>query len=244
MDYTEFEARAREMFRSIPPEYREGVDGLEVERAAVAHPTLPEIYTLGECKSEYYPSEYGGAGEVRSIVALYYGSFLELSRRDEAWDWEEELWETITHEVRHHLESLAVEDALEVQDYAEDQNFARREGEPFEPFFYRSGDVLEDGAFEVGGDVFVERSIDEHAFREMDRVRLERGGREWSAARPDRLGDVHFVMLGELDDGDLFLVLVRKRGMMGWIRGLLGAERLEVLQTTSGARRENEGGDA
>ena len=30
---------------------------------------------------------------------LYYGSFLELSRIDAEWDWEGELFETVTHEV-------------------------------------------------------------------------------------------------------------------------------------------------
>src|SRR5699024_8517935 len=103
----DFERRAQEIFDEIPPEYREGVDGLAVYPDSVPHPSLPGIYTLGECRSEFYPSEYGGAGEVRSIVVLFHGSFRELAATDDEWEWEEELFETITHEVRHHLESLA-----------------------------------------------------------------------------------------------------------------------------------------
>ena len=59
---------------------------------------------------------------------LYYGSFRELARLDEDFDWEAELWETLTHEVRHHRESTAGEDALEDLDWAEDENFRRRAG--------------------------------------------------------------------------------------------------------------------
>ena len=133
MDFTTFQARANELFAEIPPEFLEGIDGLEVSRSTEPHPSLPDIYTLGECLTEQYPSEFGGAGEVRSIVVLYYGSFLALSRLDEAFDWEGELYETLMHEVRHHLESLATDDELEEIDYAEDQNFHRREGERSTP---------------------------------------------------------------------------------------------------------------
>lgn len=99
MTFEEFERRAHEVFDGIPPDFREGVDGLAVERRAVPHPDLPDVYTLGECLTENYPTEWGGAGEVRSIVVLYYGSFLRLSRMEEGWDWEEEIWETVTHDT-------------------------------------------------------------------------------------------------------------------------------------------------
>src|SRR5690606_26556052 len=105
---------------------------IEVTRQTVLHPTLPDVFTLGECLSEHYPSEFGG-GEIRSRIHLYYGSFLELSRQEEEWDWEEEIFETITHEIRHHLEHLADDDALVEADIADDHNFARREGQPFDP---------------------------------------------------------------------------------------------------------------
>ena len=251
MTYQQFEARAWQIFSGIPPEYREGVDGLEVSRATVPHPSLPEVFTLGECKSEFYPSEYGGAGEVRSVVALYYGSFLELSRRDEEWSWEDELWETVTHEVRHHLESLASEDDLEEMDYAEDQNFARREGEPFDPFFFRSGDPLPGDAWAVDGDVFVEWPVDRRGFEAAPEIVVPWGGRELRFPRPERLGDVHLVTVGDTDDGrgELVVVLVRRRGPWEWVRGLLRSERLEVLETVLGEEGaperegEGEGGD-
>lgn len=233
MDYAAFRTLAQEMYDSVPAEYREGVDGLEVNLAAKPHPSLPEVYTLGECKSEFYPSEFGGPGEVRSIVVLYYGSFLELSRYEEAWDWEGEMWETITHEIRHHLESLAVEDALEVQDYAEDQNFARREGEPFDPFFYRSGTPVAEGVYEVDGDLFVERAVSPREFGGGEALRARWPGGELSVPWPERLGDVHFLRVnGRLEEpAELFVVLVRSRGALETVRSLLRRTPLEVLES-------------
>lgn len=238
MNFRDFERRAREIFDSIPPEYREGVDGLEVSRETVTHPSLPEVYTLGECLTESYPSEYGGAGEVRSMVVVYWGSFRALARREAEFDWEGELWETITHEVRHHLESLASEDALEVQDYVEDQNFARREGHPFEAFFYRSGNPLASDCWEVDGDVFVERRVDARELESLAaEIEVEWPGGVARAPRPERLGDVHFVLAGETrNGGEILLVLVRRRGFGGWLRGLLAGGTLEVLQTDGGRR--------
>ena len=63
MDYQTFEARAREIFASVPDQFLGGIDGLEVSRRTELHPSLPEVFTLGECLTEHYPSEFGGAGE-------------------------------------------------------------------------------------------------------------------------------------------------------------------------------------
>src|SRR4029079_8025848 len=90
-------------------------------------------------------------------VVLYYGSFLRLSKQEPEFDWEEELWETLTHELQHHLESLADEAALVALDYAMDENFKRLEGEPFDPFFFRSGTRVADGVWRLERDVFLER---------------------------------------------------------------------------------------
>jgi predicted Zn-dependent protease with MMP-like domain len=238
MDYSEFDRRAHEMFDSIPPEFREGVDGLEVERSTVEHPSLPEVFTLGECRSEYYPSEFGGAGEVLSYVVLFYGSFLALSRVREDWDWEEELWETITHEVRHHLESLASDDALEEMDYAEDQNFRRHEGESFDPLFFRSAPAAVDGSYRVGEDVFLELHLTRASFEALRELEFSWNGRPWKARRPDRLGDAHFLRLDGITEDPLefYLVIVRSRGALEWIRDLLGRAPLEVLQSEGRAR--------
>src|SRR5690606_36082044 len=141
--------RAWEFWEWIPERYKAGVDGLVVERDAKAHPSLPDVYTIGECVTEDYLSDYGGPDTTRSVVVLYYGSFLRLSRLTAGRDSEGELWETLTHELQHHLESLAAEDALVAMAYAADENFKRREGESFDPLFFRSGEAQGGGCYRV-----------------------------------------------------------------------------------------------
>lgn len=239
MTFAEFEARAREVFAEVPPEYRAGVDGLEVERGIAFHPDLPEVYTLGECRTESYPTEFGGAGEVRSLVVLYYGSFLRLSREEPEWDWEEEIFETVTHELRHHLESLASEDALEVQDWVEDQNFLRREGREFDPCYYRDGESAGPGAWRVNGDLFLERPLTTEEEREGS-VAVEWEGRALRVPLPEPLGEVHFLTLEPLstERGDFVVVLLRKRGVWESLRALLVGREREVRSTLhpSGAK--------
>ena len=144
MTFEDFERTAREMFDEIPPDLRGGVEYLVVSRDTVPHPELPEIFTLGECATGEYDMGVDAPGTVRSGVHLYYGSFRALAGLHDDFDWEGELWETLTHEVMHHRESTAGEDALEDLDYAEDENFKRREGLPFDPFFYRMGAPVAD----------------------------------------------------------------------------------------------------
>lgn len=234
MTYEQFKTISEEVFAGIPAEFREGVDGLEVSRKTVPHPELPEIYTLGECLSDFYPSDYGGAGEVRSRVVLYYGSFLQLSRSHDDWDWEEEIYETITHEIRHHLEHLALEDDLTEMDYAEDQNFARRDGRPFDPFFFHSGHPVGDGIFEVDGDVFIERMLPKRGA--VEPVELELEGRRFRVPVERRNDEVRFVSVtleGEVPDPDrdVCLVVVPRPGFFDLARDFLGLRRLKVVET-------------
>jgi hypothetical protein len=97
MDIRQFERRAREAFEEIPEEFREGIDGLTVSRDAPAHPTLPEVFTLGHCVTDEHLSEYGSPDTTRSIIVHYWGSFRELARRDPDFDGDMELWERLTN---------------------------------------------------------------------------------------------------------------------------------------------------
>jgi hypothetical protein len=223
MTFAEFSALAHEMFESIPPEFREGVDALVVEERVQPHPELPEIYTLGECRTEQYPSDFGGPGTVRSFVVLFYGSFRRLAQKDARWNWEEELWETITHEIKHHLESLAAEDALEVEDWVMDQNFNRREGRAFEPHFFRGGIPLGEGVYEVDGDVFLERELSAEDL-EAGALVLEWEDDDLRVALPETLADIHFLRVDGVpnEEGDVVLVLVRRQGMWDSLRSALG----------------------
>ncbi|HEX7052204.1 MAG TPA: metallopeptidase family protein [Longimicrobiales bacterium] len=242
MRFDEFERRAWRDWREIPEMYKEGIDGLIVERGAQPHPTLPDIYTLGECITEAYPSEYGGPETIRSAVVLYYGSFRRLAALDPDFDWDEEIWETLTHELKHHLESLADEDALGALDYAVDENFKRLEGEPFDPLFYRSGELVAPGVWRVERDTFIEQA---YPAEHPPGAHVEFGwhGEQYRVARPAVLGDICFLRIGEgLETGpggEVYVVLVRRRGAWASLRAALGRERPEVVEAEGRAERSS-----
>ena len=234
MKLQDFERHARRAFEQIPEEYREGIDGLVVSKEAPEHPTLPGVFTLGHCLTESHLSDYSGPDTTRSLIALYYGSFRALSEQSPDFDWEEEIWETLTHELRHHLESLAGDDALEGVDYAADQTFNREEGLDFDPWYWQHGDDLGGGVYQVEREFYVEQVWSEEAFDAADALELTWRGARWRVPKPERLGDVHFVFLGQLDERVeevVELVLVRKRTWWRDLARLGGTSRAEVLET-------------
>jgi hypothetical protein len=140
--------------RDVPAEFRDGIVTIEASPKTVPHPVRADIYTLGEC----IPLEWSGSGaDLQSRVVLYHGSFQALARLGD-FDWRVEAWETLTHELRHHLEWRANVAALEAYDWAAEENFKRHEGEGFDVAFYRSGERLADGVYKVDDDVFVEKA--------------------------------------------------------------------------------------
>lgn len=233
MDFPTFERLAREAWEEIPEEYKHGVDGLLVSREAPAHPTLLHVYTLGECLTEEHPSDYGGPDTTRSVLALYWGSFKSLAERNEDFDWEGELWETLTHELRHHLESLAREDALEGVDYASDETFKRDEGLAFDPWYFQRGDELGGGVYEVEGSLYIEQVWTPEDYAGAERILLDWAGRPHAIPKPEELGDVHFVWLEGLEGatGPVELVLVRRRSWWEGMRGMFGSKGATVLQS-------------
>src|SRR2546426_8548164 len=91
--------------REVPPEFRDGIIAIDVSAKAFPHPVRGDVYTLGEC----VPLEWSGSGaDLHSRIILYYGSFASLARLGDL-DWREQAWETLTHELRHHLEWRADE---------------------------------------------------------------------------------------------------------------------------------------
>lgn len=233
-----FEARARALWREIPDEYRAGVDGLVVSSAALPHPLHSEVFTLGECRTESYPSDFEGPETVRSVVVLYYGSFLRLSRQDPDFDWEAELWETLTHELRHHLEWLADEGALESADHAAEQHFRRLDGQPFEPLYHRYGMEVAPGVFRVDEDFFLERRYRCGELEPGGAIDFDWHGERFRAALPERLGDVCFLETAGVDAGPgaLILVLVRHTGWLETLRSLLRSRSADVVSAETRAR--------
>jgi predicted Zn-dependent protease with MMP-like domain len=227
--FAEFERVARDVWNDIPSRFKSGVDGLIVDQGARPHEDDPEVFTVGECVTEEFPSDYGGPDTIRSAVVLYYGSFRAVAAEDE-FDWREEIHETILHELQHHLESLATEDSLEDVDYAVNENFKRARGEDFDPLFYRAGVggvVMRLGghavsAFEVEGDVFVELPTSD---RNQTVIEWEWEGSSYRASLPSAEADVtyHYIEEGpDIGDRDFCIVRVVHKGVLSTLRAALG----------------------
>jgi hypothetical protein len=75
---------------------------------AKPEPGLKGVWRLGEYLDPGPPSAFRGFEGLGRHIALYYGSFLQVA--GPGFDWEGEVWETLLHELRHHLESLAGRD--------------------------------------------------------------------------------------------------------------------------------------
>ncbi len=226
MTHLEFEALIQRLLGTIPPEYLRGVADIAVSPRAVPHPESPGVFTMGECVPLVSVMEDDEDAESSRIV-LYHGSFTALAQLDPAFDWEDEAWETLTHELRHHLERRAGEYGLESYDWAADQNFARRDGEPFDPGFYLDGEQLATGVFWVEGDVFIDRRVSDVPAM----VEFQWEGKSYRVCPPTATTLPAFLTItaaeenrraegrGEGEEGDLILVLRRRPG----IRELLGA---------------------
>jgi len=207
MRIEEFRSLVARIARDVPPEFRDGVVAIDVSPKTLPHPLRGDVYTLGEC----VPLEWSvGAADLHSRIILYYGSFASLARLDAPgeFDWRAEAWETLTHELRHHLEWRANVDALAAYDWAAEENFKRHEGEPFDPAFYRSGETVSPGIWKVDDDVFVER---EGGRRTRDELDMVWHGRRYRVTIPLAApGTPRFLILEGLVDpppGDAVLVM-------------------------------------
>jgi len=245
MDFATFESRAHEMWAEIPDAYKEGIDGVVVKEDPEAHPEHPDYYTLGMCFTEPYPSGYMGPDTTRSILALYWGSFRKVAERGGDFDWEEELWETITHELRHHLEFLAEDDALEGLDYAMEETWKRSEGEVFDPWYWQHGLSLAEGVYRVEYDVYLEQRWTDDAFAAAETVEFDWDGARWSIPRPEELGDIHWIWVHgvEMAGGWLQLVLVRDRSFLARLRRAFtpgDAKELDLMESEADAQHIGE----
>jgi len=213
-----FETMVREMVRELPREYQEGIVAIEVTGKTVPHPVRSGIFTLGEC----VPHSFGAPGEadaeLHSTVQLHYGSFTALAATEPGFDWRHETWETLLHEVRHHLEWRAQAAALEAFDEAVEANYARQEREPFEPLFHLSGEPIAPAITKVEDDVFIDRPLRRKAWRRAAgaTVPVEWHGKTYRVTLPAPLPDVLFLTLLGVEPppaGDLVLVLRRTAGL-------------------------------
>jgi len=214
----DFEAMVVGMADELPPDFREGIVTIEVTAKTVPHPVRSGIYTMGEC----VPHAFGGPGDeptqLRSTVYLHFGSFAALAKGDPGFDWRHEAWETLTHEVRHHLEWRANAPALEALDAAVEANYARQDGEPFDPLFFHDGEPVAPRVTKVEDDVFVDVPLGGRDWRRAAGVAIPFvwHGRSYRVTLPARLPDVLFVTVGGVEPepvGDLVVVVRRRPGL-------------------------------
>jgi hypothetical protein len=216
MKLSDFENLVKRLATEVPEHFLDGVSEISVASAILPHPTRADIYTLGECIPDPL-SESDNLRELRSRIVLYHGSFQALARQDPGFDWEDEAYQTLTHELRHHLEWRARTDALEDFDRAAEQNFARLDGEEFDPLFFLGGEEVVPGIYQVDDDFFLDRVI-----RDVP-PSLEFG---WHGARyrldlPPTLALPAYLLVRDVAEpppGDLVIVLRRKPSLLDLVR--------------------------
>lgn len=127
MTFEQFQATLAEMVDEIPDEFLAELQGVHALPEARLEPDFHEVYRLGEYLDPGPETFLGGGEGLGRHVALYYGSFAAVAGDDPEFDWEDELWETLTHELRHHVESQAGDVSLIEDDLRRDRLF-RNEG--------------------------------------------------------------------------------------------------------------------
>ena len=162
-----FRALVRSLAEDVPEEYFEGVLEVEVSPRTLPHPTRAGIYTLGEC----IPVTGGGSeGPVQSRVVLY-------------------------HELRHHLEWRANAPNLEAFDRAAEQNFARVDGEAFDPLFFLDGDSPVPDVYQVDDDWFYDLVVRGR----VDDVTFVWHGRRYAVRVPPDVAPPSFLIVEGVD---------------------------------------------
>jgi hypothetical protein len=220
MRLEDFRQLVERLLKDVPASYLAGVVAVEVSPKTLPDPVRADVYTLGEC----IPLEWSGSGaDLQSRIVLYHGSFTALARLAGGdFPWREEAWETLAHELRHHLEWRANSGALEAYDWAAGENFKRHEGQPFDPHFYRSGEAVAPGVYKVDDDVFLEGQTGELTWH----------GCRYRVTLPTARRAPFFVTLAGLADpppGDAILVVQPPRALLDLLRRRAAPVQLRLI---------------
>ncbi len=126
MRFEQFQAMVEEMVDDVPEQFLQGLQGVHVLPDERVEEGYEDVVRLGEYLDPGPESFLGGSEGLGRHIAIYHGSFAAIAEGDPDFDWEAEAWETLTHELRHHVESLAGEDFLVQDDVEQAQFFPRR----------------------------------------------------------------------------------------------------------------------
>ena len=219
MRLADFEDMVRRLCDEVPSDFFDGISEVVVSPRVVPHPERPDVFTLGECIP--LPVQVGsGVDGLQSQVVMYHGSFAALAGLEPGMDWRQEAWETLTHELRHHLEWRAHAPDLEDFDWAVEHNFARHDGESFDPTFFLSGNLEGEDRYSVEDDVFIDRIVSSIP----DSLGFSWQGSEYRIELPQDAELPCFLVVEGVSDppaGELVVVLRRKPG----VRDLFGTGR-------------------
>jgi hypothetical protein len=219
MRLSDFEDMVRRLCDEVRADFFDGIAEVVVSPRVVADPERPDVFTLGECIP--LPVQVGSGVEgLQSQVVIYHGSFAALAGMEQGMNWRQEAWETLTHELRHHLEWRAHAPDLEDFDWAVEHNFARHDGEPFDPTFFLSGNPEGDERYSIDDDVFIDRIVSSIPLS----VDFSWQKREYRVEIPQDAELPCFLVVEGISDpppGELVIVLRRRPG----VRDLFGTGR-------------------
>lgn len=228
MRYPDFQALIATLARDVPAHFLDGIEGIDVTPKTVPHPVRAEVYTLGECVPHAFGPDDEGA-RLRSKVLLHHGSFAALAAITPGFNWRREAWDTLTHELRHHLEWRARVPALEALDDAVEANYARHDGEAFPALFFLDGERVADGVFKVEDDVFLDVPLRTSEWRGAGSRERDVAwhGRRFAVTLPGPLPDILFLSLTGLHPepaGEVLLVMRRRPGVRDlWHRAVVSS---------------------
>lgn len=126
MTFSDFRQLLAEMVDEIPEEFMRELQAVLALEEEHPEPDYQDVYRLGEYLDMGPEQFLGGSSGIGRHVVLYWGSFRRIAAGDPGFDWEEEMWETLTHELRHHVESLAGDASLIAQDELDARAFEKR----------------------------------------------------------------------------------------------------------------------
>ena len=127
MTFTEFENTVQQHLAIIPEQYLEGLQGVHVFEHVKRDPTEHHLVRLGEYLDPGPDQFLDSRIHIGRHVSLFYGSFLQIAGH--GFDWETQIWETLTHELQHHVESKAGDRTLIEWDMEQMRRFKKQKNE-------------------------------------------------------------------------------------------------------------------
>lgn len=139
--FEEFETMVLEISETFPEVFfRDLNGGVMVNESSRLHPAAEDhdLFIMGEYRRDHYLGRF---------IVLYYGSFKICFGHYSENELREQVEKVLKHEFRHHLESLAGEYGLEIEDAVEISQYKYRKQREKDLTDNDSGDKIEKVSF-------------------------------------------------------------------------------------------------